>query len=85
MNLHMAIQHKIFAKIEKELKTDTNNKNIQSGYQNGVRPCSMLITKCGKRQITEGIELPNQEKIKMLGIISTWCIQYVSRFFCIGI
>ena len=27
---------KIFAKNEKELETDTNMKNIQSGYRNGI-------------------------------------------------
>ena len=30
----------------------------------GIEKCAMLIKRGGKRQITEGIELPNQEKKK---------------------
>ena len=43
----------LFAK--KELETDTNNKNIQPGYKNGIglKKCAMLIMKSGKRQIKE--------------------------------
>ena len=33
----------------------------------GIEKCDMLIMTCGKRQITEGIELPNQERIRTLG------------------
>ena len=29
--------------------------------------CVMVLMRSGKRHITKGIELPNQEKIKMLG------------------
>ena len=32
-----------------------------------IEKCAILITKSGKRQITEGIELLNQERIKTLG------------------
>ena len=32
----------------------------------GREKCTMLIMKSGERQITEGIELPNQERIKIL-------------------
>ena len=32
-----------------------------------IEKCAMLIMRSGKRQITEGIEMPNQERIRMLG------------------
>ena len=46
-----------------------SNKNIQSGYwiEFGTEKCSMRIMRSGKRQITEGMELPDQERIKTLG------------------
>ena len=33
----------------------------------GIEKCAMLIMKSGKRQITEGTELPNQERNRTLG------------------
>ena len=33
----------------------------------GIEKCAMPVMKSGKRQITEGIELPNQEKIRTFG------------------
>ena len=33
----------------------------------GREKCGMLIMRSGKRQITEGIELPNQERIRTFG------------------
>ena len=33
-----------------------------------MRKCAMLIIKSGKTEITEGIELPHQERIRMLGV-----------------
>ena len=33
----------------------------------GREKCAMQIMKSRKRQMTEGIELPNQGKIRMLG------------------
>ena len=33
----------------------------------GIEKCAMLVIKSGKRHITDGIELPNQDKIKTLG------------------
>ena len=33
----------------------------------GIEKCAMLIMKNGKRQITVGIELSNQERIRTLG------------------
>ena len=32
----------------------------------GIEKCTTLIMKSGKEQMTEGIELPNQEKIRTL-------------------
>ena len=37
------------------------------GIQLGEVKCTMLITSSGKWQMTEGIEQPNQEKIRILG------------------
>ena len=57
-------------KNEKDMKTqNTIDKNIQTGYRDRIchRICSLLITNCRKRQVTEGIKLPNQERIKTLG------------------
>ena len=31
-----------------------------------IKKFAMIITKSGKREITEGIKLPNQERIKFL-------------------
>ena len=33
----------------------------------GIEKCTMLRITSGKRQMAEGIERPNQEKIRMLG------------------
>ena len=37
------------------------------GMKFGKEKCAMLIIKSGKREITKGIELPNQERIRTLG------------------
>ena len=60
---------KQFEKLEKELETDTKNKNIQPGYRNGIchKKCFLFILKSAKIKIKEGIELPNQERIGILG------------------
>ena len=54
---------------EKELETliQTNriyNQNIGMGF--GIENFALLIIKSGKGQRTEGIELPNPEKIRTL-------------------
>ena len=36
------------------------------GMEFGIKKCAMLIMKRRKQQMIEGIELPNQEKIRML-------------------
>ena len=33
----------------------------------GREKCAMLVMKNGKRHLTDGMELPNQEKIRTLG------------------
>ena len=38
----------------------------------GLGKCSMLIMKSGKRHLTTGIELPNQDKIRTLGEKETY-------------
>ena len=49
--------------------SNTDSKDIQLGYRGefGIEECAMFLIKSGKRQITEGIELPNQERIRMSG------------------
>ena len=56
---------KLFAKIEKELENLIQVVRIYSddiGMEFGIEKCAMLIRKSGNRQMTEGIELLNQEK-----------------------
>ena len=38
----------------------------------GIEKCAMLIMKSGKRYITDGIELPNQDKIRTLAENETY-------------
>ena len=42
------------------------------GMEFVIEKCSMLIMKSRKRQITERIELPNQEKIRILEETETY-------------
>ena len=61
---------KVFAKKEKELETLIQVVRIYSQdikMEIGIEKWAMLKKKSGKRPITEGIELANQEKIRMLG------------------
>ena len=83
--------HQLVCRIWKRNKdSDTNSKNIQSGYRNGIshRKCVMLIMKSVKRQITEEIQLVNQEKIttheekknyKYLGLLEADPIRQAER------
>ena len=41
--------------------------NEDIGKRFGIEKYAMFIIKSGKRQMTEGIELTNQEKVRMLG------------------
>ena len=61
---------KQFIENEKELETLIQVMRIESeniGMEFGIQKCAMLMMKSGKRQMTEAIELPNQEKIITLG------------------
>ncbi len=60
---------KLFAKNEKELETLILTVRIYSrdiGMEFGIEKCAMLVMKSGKRQLTDGMELPNKDKIKKL-------------------
>ena len=66
---------KRFSKNGKELKTLIQAVRIYSqnkGVEFGIEKCAMLVMKSGKQYMTEGIELPNQEKIEMLGEKETY-------------
>ena len=61
---------KIFAKNEKEVKTLIHAVRIYSqdiGMEFGIEKCTMIVMKRGKRHITDGMEPPNQDKIRTLG------------------
>ena len=56
---------KLFAENEKELETLTHAVRIYSqdiGMAFGIEKCAMLVKKSG--QLTDGMELPNQDKIR---------------------
>ena len=62
---------KLFEKNEKKKKKETliHAVRIYSqdvGMQFGIEKCAMLIMKSGKRHLTDGMELPNQDKIGTL-------------------
>ena len=56
-------------KTKKNWKQNTDCENIYPRYRNGIwhRKCTLIIMKNGKRHITKGIELQNQDKIRTLG------------------
>ena len=61
---------KLFAKNEKELETLIHTVRIYSQdieMEFGIEKCGMFVMKSGKRHRTEGIELPNRDKIWTLG------------------
>ena len=61
---------KLFAKNERELETLIQTVRIYSqdiGMEFGIEKCTMLIMKIGKQHMREGIDQPNQEKIRILG------------------
>ena len=60
---------KLFAKNEKELGTLLHavriyNQDIGMGF--GIEKCAMLVMKSGKQHMTDGMELPNHERIRAL-------------------
>ena len=60
---------KLFAKNKKELETLINAVRIYSqdiGIEFGIGKCAMLVMKSGKQHMTDGIELPNYDKIRTL-------------------
>ena len=66
---------KPFAKNEKELETLIHTIRIYSqgiGMEFGIEKRALLVMKIGKRHLTDGIELPNQDKIKTLAQNETY-------------
>ena len=59
---------KLFEKNEKELETLIHAARIYSqdiGMESGIEKCAMQVIKSGKWHLTDGMELPNQDKIRM--------------------
>ena len=66
---------KLFAKNEKELENFIHTIRIYSqdiGMEFGIEKCAMLVMKSGKRHMTDGMELPNHDKIRTLGENETY-------------
>ena len=66
---------KLFTKNEKELETLIHTVRIYRqdiGMEFGIEKCAMLVMKSDKRQLTDGMELPNQDKIKTLAENETY-------------
>ena len=62
-------------KKEKEQETLIHAARIYSqdiGVEFGIEKCAMLVMKSSKRHLTDGMELSNQDKIKMLGENETY-------------
>ena len=60
---------KLFAKNEKELETLIHTVRICSqdiGIEFDKEKCVLLVMKSGKRHLKDGMELPNQDKIRTL-------------------
>ena len=80
---------KLFAKNEKELETLIHAVRIYSqgiGMEFSIEKCAILVMKSGKRHMTDGMELPNHDRIrtleenetyKYLGILEVDTIWYV--------
>ena len=66
---------KLFAKHKKELETLIHDVRIYTqdiGMEFGIEKCAMLVMKSSKRHLTDGIELPNQDKIRTHGENETY-------------
>ena len=66
---------KLFSKNEKELKSLIHTVRIYSqgiGMEFGMEKCAQLVMKSGKRHLTDRIEIPNQDKIRMLAENETY-------------
>ena len=60
---------KLFAKNEEELETLKHAVRIYSpdiGMEFGIEKCVMLVMKRARQHQSDGIELPNQDKIRTL-------------------
>ena len=49
----------------------------------GIEKCAMLVMKSGKRHLTDGMELPNQNKIRTLGEKKMYKYLGISEADCI--
>ena len=66
---------KLFAKNEKEQETLIHAIRIYSpdiGMEFGIEKCIMRVMKRGKRHLTAGMDLQNQDKIRTLGEKETY-------------
>ena len=66
---------KLFAKNEKELETLIHAVRIYSreiGMEFDIEKCAMLVMKSGKRHLTDGLALPNQDKNRTLAENETY-------------
>ena len=57
-------------KVKKKLETLIYAVRIYSqdlGMEFGIEKCAMIFMKSGKQYMTDGMELPNQDKTKSLG------------------
>ena len=60
---------RLFVKNEKELETLIHTVRIYSqdiGTEFGIEKCVLLVMKSEKWRLTDGIELPNKDKIRTL-------------------
>ena len=65
---------KLFAK-KKKKPGNSHTHRIYSrdiGMEFDIEKCAMLVMKSGKRHLTDGLELPNQDKIKTLAENETY-------------
>ena len=66
---------KLLAWNEKERETLIYTIRIYTqdiGMEFGIEKCALFVMKSGKRHLTDGIELPNQEKIRTLAENETY-------------
>ena len=65
----------LFPKNEKELETLIHAVRIYSqdiGMEFGIEKCALLVMKSDKRHLTDGMELPNQVKLRTPGEKETY-------------
>ena len=65
---------KVFAKNEKRAGNPNTHRiyNQDMGMEFGIEKCALLVIKSGKRHLTDGIELQNQDKIRTLAENETY-------------